>query len=228
MFVEKTLITYEDSRKYFNKCKKVVLTGNPVRQDIISINKLEARKKLGIVDKSLILSFGGSGGQKSLNNSIIGILEQVGEMESFKLIHVTGKNHYEKFIKKIKEREIKLRKNIEILPYHHNIPVVLNAADLVITSGGAIALAEISAAGKASILIPKAYTAENHQEYNAKTFQDIGAAIMILEKDLSSKLLFDTILFLISNKEKLLEMEINSKKLGNLGATETILKEIDE
>ena len=225
-FVDKVFITYEGSRKYFHKSSQVVLTGNPVRKEIINQDSQHARMELKLDEKPTVLSFGGSGGQKSLNNSILGIVETVSRENSINLIHDTGKPHYDDFLKKLREGGISPGDNVEILPYHHRMPLAIHAADLVITSGGAIALAEISTAGKPSILVPKGYTAENHQEYNARAFQESGAAWMILEKDLTPDLLYTRIMELIKDGERLLEMGENSRKLGNPAATETIIGEI--
>ena len=107
------------------------------------------------------------------------------------------------------------------------MPYAINAAELIITSGGAIALAEISAVGKASILIPKAYTAENHQEYNAKAFQNAGAGIMILEEELKDEKLIHTVLDLFDNKEQLENMATKSKNIGNSFAVKKIVDEIE-
>ncbi len=227
-FVDKVLITYEESRKYFVKCRDVVLTGNPIRQDIFMTDKQEARKKLGFDEKPLVLSFGGSGGQRSLNDSMLGVLKKATIENRVNLIHVTGKPYYNSFFEKIEEEKIKISDNVEILSYHHSMPLAISAADLVITSGGAIALAEISAAGKPSILIPKAYTAENHQEFNARAFESNGAARMILEKDLNPEVLFETIMNLVFDDEKLHIMSEKSKELGNPGATNSIIREIDK
>ena len=106
------------------------------------------------------------------------------------------------------------------------MPYAMNAADLVITSGGAITLAEISAVGAPSILIPKAYTAENHQEYNARAFEKAGASVLILEKDLSGRLLAEKITQALSDKELLEKMSSCSRALGKPDASEVIVREI--
>ncbi len=103
----------------------------------------------------------------------------------------------------------------------------LNLANLVITSSGAITLAEISAIGVPSILIPKSYTAENHQEYNANAFRDSGASIVILEKDLNSEMFNNIVLELLNNEEKLQDMGISSKSMGKMDAASNIMKIID-
>lgn len=87
-----------------------------------------------------------------------------------------------------------------------------------------MSLAEISSVKKPSILIPKAYTTENHQQHNAQTYVDNGAAMMILEKDLNGKILYDNIISVITNNDKLTEMGEASSKLSNDGASDTIFE----
>ncbi len=91
-------------------------------------------------------------------------------------------------------------------------------SDLVITSSGAITLAEISKIGLASILIPKAYTTENHQEFNARAYKEIGAAELILERELNSDLLWENIEKIIFDNNKLEQMKENAKKFATPNA----------
>ncbi|MDY0234584.1 MAG: undecaprenyldiphospho-muramoylpentapeptide beta-N-acetylglucosaminyltransferase [Gudongella sp.] len=227
-FVDKVLITFEESKKYFKKEEKIFLTGNPVRNSLIKINKETAIEELNLdTDKPLVLSFGGSGGQKSLNREILTLIKHIDKKKDLQLIHVTGKVYYDSFLETIKQEGIVLDENLRIVPYYYKMPYAINAAELIITSGGAIALAEISAVGKASILIPKAYTAENHQEYNARAFQNSGASIMILEEELKDGKLLHTVLELVNNKEHLEEMSKMSKNIGNPFAVKKIVDEIE-
>lgn len=227
-FVNKVFITFDESKKYFKKDEKAFLTGNPIRNSLINMDKETAIRELGLdSDKPLILSFGGSGGQKSLNREIISLIKHIDKHKDFQLIHVTGKVYYDSFMETLKEEDIFIDENLIIVPYYHKMPYAINAAKLIITSGGAIALAEISAVGKASILIPKAYTAENHQEYNARAFKSAGASVMILEEELKDEKLLHSILDLFSSKDKLQIMEINSKKIGNSLAVKKIVDEIE-
>ena len=226
-FVDKVLITFKEAEKHFPKAKEVVLTGNPVREEILNIDRDRAYEKLAIDEnKKLILSFGGSGGQKSLNTSLLEIIPRLSE--DIVLMHITGERLYEDFLAELEERGIEAGDNIRILPYLYDMPEALNIADLVITSAGAITLAEISAIGAASILIPKSYTAENHQEYNARSFSDSGAAELIYERDLEADLLLGTIDKLINNDERLEEMRSNSLKIGKKDATSKIFEEISQ
>ena len=226
-YVDRVLVTFEDSKKYFKYPDKIVNTGNPIREEIFNADKNKAYKNLGIKkDKPIVLCFGGSGGQKSLNDSFYKIIRE--NNIDFQLIHVTGKNHYEKFMKQLKDEGVSISKDTKILPYLHNMPEALNITDLIVTSAGAISLSEISAVGIPAILIPKSYTAENHQEYNARSFEKKGAAVVMLEKELKWDRLLSEISRLLKNREELNKMSNNSKKMGKYDSTRLIIKEIDK
>lgn len=222
-YVDKVLVTFEESQKYFKHEKRVVLTGNPIRKELFEVDKGLAYKKLNIEKNiPLILSFGGSGGQKSLNEAMFEVIKKRSIKDDLQIIHVTGKRHYDGFINKLNEENINLGKNIQVLPYLYNMPEAINIATIVVTSAGAITLSELSAVGVPSILIPKSYTAENHQEYNANSFEEKGASIVIVESELNGKVLDQKISDIILDKAKINSMSANSKKLGNIKAGEKI------
>ena len=226
-YADKIAVTFEEAKEYFKHHDRVVTTGNPIREEILQVNKTIAYNKLNIKPNlPFVLSFGGSGGQKSLNDAIYKINKNYHPDDSYQLIHVTGTRMYDAFIQKLKDDGVILNENIKVLPYFYEMPEALNIANLIVTSAGAITLAEISAVGIPSILIPKAYTAENHQEYNARTFEENGASIMILEKDLSYEKLKSTINSLINDGNKLKKMSENSKKMGKIDAAGLIVDQL--
>ena len=98
--------------------------------------------------------------------------------QKFKVILVTGKRLYEQTVESIAKEE--LGRNHEIVPYINDMPYALKACDLVVCSAGAITIAEITAVGKPAILIPKAYTAENHQQHNANVMQIKGQQLLFV------------------------------------------------
>lgn len=227
-YVDKIAASFEESKKYFKYPEKVILTGNPVRKSLATVNIEKAYKSLNIDPNiPMILSFGGSGGQKRLNESMAYVIKENANNPNIQILHVTGKRFFDSFIEDINNSGTKLKSNIQIIPYLFNIPDALNIADLVITSAGAITLAEVTVVGVPSIIIPKAYTAENHQEYNARALEEKGAGVMILEKDLSGKLLNDTILKLLEDSDKLKTMAKKSKSLGKIKAVNDIVDIID-
>ena len=222
----KVLTSFEDSHKRFPEASqdKLVLTGNPVRKEILNSRKFIARKNLGISeDKKMVLCYGGSGGSEEINDAMRLVIENMVK-EDVAFIFATGKVYYDEFIETIKDIELKPYQRV--MPYLDNMADGLAASDIVIGSAGAISLAEITALGKPSIIIPKAYTSENHQEYNAKSIESQGAGIAILEKDLTPQSLNEAVFKLLGDKELLIDMANNAKKIGKPEAIDLIYNEI--
>lgn len=225
-FVDMIAVTFEEAIKYFKKKDKIIVTGNPIRSEIYNIDKTEAYKKLDLdPSKKVILSFGGSGGQLKLNDAILDLFVSE-NLDNIQWLHITGKRLYDDFNKKLERYENKISANIKILPYLYEMPEAMNIADIIIASSGAITLAEISAIGAASILVPKSYTAENHQEYNARAFEKAKASVVILEKELNKDNLKTNIDNILYNDKVLKEMKTNSKKMGNTKATSLIVDKV--
>lgn len=224
--VTRVLTSFEDSHERFPEGSrdKLVLTGNPVRKEILVARKNIARKNLGISeDKKMVLCYGGSGGSEEINDAMKVVIENMVK-EDIAFIFATGKYYYEEFAKSIEY--LNLKPYQQVVPYLEDMANALAASDLVIGSAGAISLAEITALGKPSIIIPKAYTAENHQEYNAKSIESKGAGIAILEKDLTPKTLNETVFRLLGDRELLIDMENASKEIGKPEAIDLICDEI--
>lgn len=220
--VDLIITCFEDAKKRFPKesQKRITMLGNPVRSELLNTNKETARKNLDIpMDKKMVLIYGGSGGFKKINDAINPILKDL-VSKDVAFIYATGKRFYNSCIEQTKD--LKLKEYQKIVPYLDDMTNALSACDLVIGSAGATSLSEITALGKASIIIPKAYTAENHQEFNAKSIAKNGAGIYIIESELTSALLSNKLFDILSNDEKRIAMETNSKKLGNPEAVDDI------
>ncbi|MGL4914110.1 MAG: undecaprenyldiphospho-muramoylpentapeptide beta-N-acetylglucosaminyltransferase [Romboutsia sp.] len=224
--VTRVLTSFEDSHQRFPEGtrEKLVLTGNPVRKEILMARKNVARRNLGVTeDKKMVLCYGGSGGSEDINNAMKLVIENMVK-DDVAFIFATGKYYYEEFSNSISHLQFKSYQRV--VPYLEDMANALAASDLVIGSAGAISLAEITALGKPSIIIPKAYTAENHQEYNAKSIEKQGAGIAILEKDLTPKSLNEAVFKLLGDKEKLRDMVNASKEVGKPESIELIYSEI--
>ena len=222
----KVLTSFEDSHERFpqESRDKLVLTGNPVRKEILQTRKSTARRKLGISeDKKMVLCYGGSGGSEEINDAMKFVIQNMVK-EDIAFIFATGKVYYDEFMESIKDIELKSYQRV--VPYLEDMADGLAASDIVIGSAGAISLAEITALGKPSIIIPKAYTAENHQEYNAKSIEAQGAGIAILEKDLTPEKLNEVVFKLLGDRELLIDMGNASKSIGKPEAIDLIYAEI--
>lgn len=224
--VTRVLTSFEDSHKRFPEAsqEKLVLTGNPVRKEILVSRKNISRRKLGISeDKKMVLCYGGSGGSRKINEAMKLVIENMVK-DDVAFIFATGKAYFEDFSKEISN--LSLKPYQKVVPYLEDMANALSSSDLVIGSAGAISLAEITALGKPSIIIPKAYTAENHQEYNAKSIEKQGGGIAILEKNLTPNSLNEAVFKLLGDKDALLDMSNASKAIGKPEAIDLIYNEI--
>ncbi|MCM1115157.1 MAG: undecaprenyldiphospho-muramoylpentapeptide beta-N-acetylglucosaminyltransferase [Clostridium sp.] len=222
--VDKVMLTVEDAKKHLEPKNEVAVTGLPVRGELLNADRALARAELGIPDdKYLVLSFGGSLGAKPLNEAMYDILITSAETGRYCHIHSVGTNGGE-FLDKFSEAGFVNGKKgtVEVRQYIDNMDVCMAAADLVIGRAGASSLSEIEAMGKASILIPSPYVAENHQYHNAMALVNRNAGFVIEEKDLSSHTLFDKINELLGDKDKLQEAASNAKAMAITDARERI------
>ncbi len=214
--VNRVMVTVEDAKKHLEAKGEITVTGLPVRGEIINSDKDISRAQLGIgQDKPLVLSFGGSLGAEPINKAMYDILLNNAESEKYYHIHSVGTNGGEYLEKFEKAGFVNGRKGtVEVRQYIDNMDICMSAADLVIGRAGASSLSEIEALGKASILIPSPYVAENHQYHNAMALVNRNAARILEEKDLSSDKLNSLIDELLSDKAKLKDMEVNAKAMA--------------
>ena len=220
--VDAVMLAMPEAQKYMKLKGEPYITGNPVRRELLSASREKARSALGVDERPLILSFGGSLGAKYINNAVEGLIEWHNGTGRFYHIHGTGKSGYEAMVNSLKEKKIELAPEIDVREYIKNMNECMAAADLVISRAGAITLSEITAMGKPAILIPSPYVAENHQFHNAMTLKRAGAAEIIEEKDLTAKRLIEVVNGLIDNKPRLKEMAENARKIAIVDANERI------
>lgn len=227
--VDRVMLTVEDAAKHLDCKNEPTVTGLPVRGELLNKSKKSAREELSVPDgKYLVLSFGGSLGAAPLNDSMFDILLRHADDGSVYHIHSVGTNGAEylnKFVEKGFKRvsDTVVRKGtVEVRKYIDNMDVCMAAADLVVGRAGASSLSEIEAMGKASILIPSPYVAENHQFHNAMALVNRNAARIIEEKDLTAESLSNMIDSLLSSQEQLFEIEKNAKSLAVLDSRERI------
>lgn len=214
-------VAYKESIDYFKKTKKIVITGNPVRENLLNKDRNEARETLGIKqDQKLIVAMGGSQGASPINNAILDMLKNHYKEGDFKLIFTPGKRHYDSIIENYDNKF----PDVDIKPYIYDVETVYAAADMVINRAGAITLAEITALGLPSILIPSPYVSENHQEINANMLKDRGACEVLTDDELTGKRLYKSINEIIGDDKKLAAMKKASSKAGRYDALDKLEK----
>ncbi len=220
--VDTTCISFAESEKSFPKAKKIVLTGNPVRSALFKTDKKSARRALGIDQKPFIVSFGGSLGAKTINNACVRFIKS--GAAGCNMLFATGTANYDEVMKELGT----VPDNVKVVPYIYDMENVINAADLLICRAGAITVSEITALGKASVLIPSPNVTDNHQYYNAKAVADANAAVLITEQQLAENpdALNKKTAELISDRAALCEMERNSEKCGIKDGCDRIYNEV--
>ncbi len=225
--VDRIAISFPEAEKYFKeKTKgKLVVTGNPIRDEFSKVSAVEANKRYKPVDKPMVLIVGGSGGASKLNAATIAMLKHR-PLGDYSIILVTGKGHFEPVSEALKAYPT--ASEITVLPYINDMPYALKACDLIVCSAGAITIAEVTAVGKPSILVPKAHTAENHQEYNARAMEKAGAAIMLKEDELKEDTLYRAIASVMENKEVYASMRSACSKVAKTDAIDLIFKEVQK
>jgi UDP-N-acetylglucosamine--N-acetylmuramyl-(pentapeptide) pyrophosphoryl-undecaprenol N-acetylglucosamine transferase len=212
--VDRTLISFEESRARLPKSASAVLTGNPIRGDFASLSKEDARRQLGIPPESLfILSFGGSMGARKINEELVAFILLHSEKENWRHTHATGKFGWRWVPRLLDDShyDAKAHPEIRVIEYIHDMPAQMAACDLVICRAGAITLAELGASGKPAILIPSPHVANNHQYHNAKAMENKGAAIVVEEKNLSGEGLHRCVSDLFANPQRLSDMSRNQR-----------------
>ena len=219
--VDKVMLTVEDAKKHLEPKNEPIITGLPVRGEILNAKREFARTKLGLGDKPLVLSTGGSLGAKPINDAMVGVITAHFNDKSCYHIHSTGANGTYMF-DELQKNGVTFGDNIDCRKYIDDMDICLAAADLVIGRAGASSLSEFQAMGKASILIPSPYVAENHQYHNAMALVNRNAARIIEEKDLTADLLLKTIDELLKNKEELNQIGKNAKKMAIMDSREQI------
>ncbi len=212
-------VAYERLERFFPK-EKIVLTGNPVRQDLIEV---ESKRAEGLAyynldpNKKTILILGGSLGARRINQLIEKELEFFAS-QNVQLLWQCGKFYLEEYQKFNSE-------NVQVMAFVERMDLVYAAADIVISRAGASSVSELSIVGKPVIFIPSPNVAEDHQTKNAQSIVDKNGAILIKEKELDSAF-ESTFSDLITNETKQKELSQNIKKLALPNATKAIVEEI--
>ena len=220
---DKILLNFKESEEMFRKKDNVIPVGNPISDVFFTASRKSARERLNLSDSDfLILSFGGSGGSKKLNEEILKFMKSFSaKNKRIKHIHATGRKYFSE-TKSNYPNFLDGNNGCKILPFIDDMPHYMKAADIIISRCGAMTLSEISASGCVPILIPSPNVTNNHQYKNAKTFTDCGAAIMIEESELNETTLTDAVKFLLSNKSTREQMKKNLSSFKNENAGEKI------
>lgn len=219
----KVFLGFAKAAENFKSKDKLMLAGNPVRDEFMNPDKAAARKKLGFgEDEFVILSFGGSQGAGRINKAMINVIKKYNGQAGIRVCLGAGSYYYSAIQESLKEEGFEAADNISIMEYIDDMASYLAAADLVISRSGALTVAETTVSGAPALFIPSPMVTGNHQYYNALAVAEQGGAVIIEEADLDDESLIEKIEELRNDSDKLASMARASLASGQPKATEII------
>ncbi|MBQ6020551.1 MAG: undecaprenyldiphospho-muramoylpentapeptide beta-N-acetylglucosaminyltransferase [Clostridia bacterium] len=214
--VDRVLLTSPEAEKYLECKNEPVVTGLPVRASVLNADRAAAREKLGVGNRILVFSTGGSLGAKTINNVMLGIMIAYRDVPGIRFIH--GYGRYGAFVpEKLAAAGIdEMNERYDVREYIYDMDDCLAAADIVISRAGASSVAEIEALGKAAILIPSPNVAENHQYHNAMALVKNDAAMIVEEKELTQNpdAVKEALEELLSDPQRVIAIGKNAKRMA--------------
>jgi UDP-N-acetylglucosamine--N-acetylmuramyl-(pentapeptide) pyrophosphoryl-undecaprenol N-acetylglucosamine transferase len=219
-------ISWEESRKYLKRPDSAVLTGNPVRPEVIAATREDGLTSFGLDgSRPTVLAFGGSQGSASINRALIGALPTLAARVSAQFVLATGNDKFSESIALARDVGVPVavssngiarseRGDIIIMPYIYNMPHALACADLALTRSGAITLAELAVRGVPAVLVPHPNVPDNVQEKNARAVERRGAARVMLDRELEPAALASVVADLLADPGALRAMADASRANG--------------
>jgi len=220
------MVGFEKCRENYKNPDKVLVTGTPVRGDFFRLTKKDAKHLLAMDDgKPLIVSFWGSLGAADMNRQMAQFFALEAKFNSpFHHVHGAGTIGCKHMAEFLQGAGVNLENypDLEVREYIQNMDVMMRAADLVICRAGASTISELTALGVPAVIVPSPNVTHNHQESNARVLADAGGAVMILEKDCSGSVLFDTARNILQDQEQRKRMAMAMSSMGTIDSAEKI------
>ena len=228
---DRILVCFEESRSYYKNPDRVQVVGMPVREEFIYTSRADARARLGLDDRPLVVSAWGSLGAREMNKLITRFFARECEAGTpWHHVHATGSYGWRWMPDYVREQGVDLEAHPDIVmcEYIYNMPDLMAAADLIITRAGASTLNEIEAAGTPCIIVPSPNVTDNHQEKNARVLERCGAAEVILEPGLTGDALFEAARSLLADSDRCAAMRSALRRMAVVDSAERILQTVFE
>ena len=224
-FADVVTVTASDSTKYFQRIARIVLSGYPLRADLLDWPREKAKSYFGLEAASpTLLITGGSKGARSINQAVLKHLAEL--LGIAQVIHITGVLDWQVVEKAAQELPAQLKPRYHIMPYLHEMGAALAAADLALSRAGASTLGEYPLFGLPSVLVPYPY-AWRYQKVNADFLAERNAAVILKDELLNDELLI-VLKDLMQNNHKLEAMRAAARKLAHPDAAAVIASQLFE
>jgi UDP-N-acetylglucosamine--N-acetylmuramyl-(pentapeptide) pyrophosphoryl-undecaprenol N-acetylglucosamine transferase len=222
---QRICVAYSGMDRYFSK-DKIVLTGNPVRKDILNLESKRAKALEHFAfspSKKTLLVIGGSLGARTINESILGGLDQLMDAQ-VQVIWQTGKMYYENIKAQLADKEAR---TLRLHDFLTQMDLVYAASDVVISRAGALSISELCIAGRPAILVPSPNVAEDHQTKNAMSLVKAEAAVMVTDSEARGSLVTEA-LKLLYDDQRCSKLKENIAHLAKPQAAAEIVNEIEK
>jgi UDP-N-acetylglucosamine--N-acetylmuramyl-(pentapeptide) pyrophosphoryl-undecaprenol N-acetylglucosamine transferase len=217
-------LSFTEARAYFRRKDNLRVTGNPVRTYILGGDRTTALREFGLAEgKPTVFVFGGSRGAHRINQAAIETMQTLKGRVDVQFILQTGREDFEWARQVVEAEQLPAR----VMTFLRQIHQAYAAADLVVCRSGAMTLAEIAACGTPAILVPYPYAAHNHQEINANNLVERGAAVLILDRELTGERLAREVAHLLSDRQALRRLSAHARTFARLDAAERLVRSLE-
>lgn len=229
--LDRILLGFADASKFFSDKTKVVVTGTPTKVKEQKLSETEKEKifsELGLSkDLPTVLVFGGSQGAKAINDAMIPLIKNK-ENANYQIIWSVGQKQFDSIKENFEESGMNINniKNTKIVPYIYNMSEIMNAIDIIVARSGAMTITEIALVGKPAIFIPLPSMSANRQVDNANVLAKLGAAKIILNDEVNSENLSQSIDEMLKDPKELKQMGLRAKQIAKYDVEEKIYQEI--
>ena len=222
--IDTILLNFPETEQYLKKRKKCVVVGNPLRGGFGTIGREEARAKLGLDEQEmLVLCSAGSLGSASVNEAVLDMLRLLAPTRpSTRFVLSAGTRNIDTAMERCREYGLDACPNVTVQDYIYDMPLQVAAADVIISRAGAMSLSEVARMGKACVVIPSPYVADNHQLKNAMAMADRSAALLVEERDFSGGALPRAVLSLLDDADLRKKLQTNISSFAQEDANRRI------
>jgi UDP-N-acetylglucosamine--N-acetylmuramyl-(pentapeptide) pyrophosphoryl-undecaprenol N-acetylglucosamine transferase len=224
-FVDEIALGFKESVQHFARGTNLRVTGIPVRSNLVTCSRDAGIETFGLdPGRKTVFVFGGSRGAASINRAFVEAARRLEPRDDLQFIVQTGDTDHQAVSQHVRDLSLLAK----VYPYIENMEAAYAAADLVVCRAGASTIAELTACGLPSILIPYPHATGHHQEANARLLEQRGAASVILDHELTGEVLAERIMSMVGDPQRLDDMAGRSRDLGNTDAAREIAARLKE
>lgn len=217
-------VTYEASMAYLSRAQRVEVTGNPVRPSVLAADRERGREALGLEPSAtVLLVFGGSRGARHINDTMIEHAAALMEVPSLQVLHVAGRIEAASVAERVSAKVGGDMSRYRVVDYIDAMGDAIAAADVVVSRAGATSIAEITAVGRAAVLVPYPFATDDHQSLNARTLEESGGAVVVADAELDGEAFPAALMRLVRDADRRATMAAAAAALGRRDASDRVV-----